>query len=175
MLNKTAAYLLKVWHTVVMDGQDAEASCITCRLDKLKIWNDGMFQFQFQKVDLIESDWGGHYKEAPTTPRNCLLYFHLTFTKALAAEMMLFVKKLSLSDLLDCLPVAVAMVGDTRQWCKDLKRLYQLHSINALFSQLWSVLHWILDITECQFRMNHHNVKSGIKLTLDEFSRFCYS
>jgi hypothetical protein len=39
-----------------------------------------------------------------------LLYFHLTFTKALAAEMMLFEKKLSLSDLLDCLPLDVEMV-----------------------------------------------------------------
>ena len=70
-----------------------------------------MFQSQYYKVGLFESDWGVHYKEAPTTPRNCLLYFHLTFTKALAAEMMLFVRRLTLSDLFNCLPGAVEKVG----------------------------------------------------------------
>jgi len=41
---------------------------------------------------MSESDWGEHYKRAPTTPRNYSFYFNLTFTKVLAAEMMLFAK-----------------------------------------------------------------------------------
>ena len=76
-----------------------------------------------QKVGLSESDWGGHYKEAPTTPRNCLLYFHLTFTKALAAEMMLFVKKLSFC-LLNSLPVAVGIAKTPGNDGTGLQRLY---------------------------------------------------
>ena len=44
-------------------------------------------------------------KKAPTTPRNYFLYFNLTFIKALAAEMILFVK--IEIEMFFCLPVVV--------------------------------------------------------------------
>ena len=87
----------------------------TCSLCKLKIRNYGCFNCSSKKSGLFESDRGGHYKEAQTTPRDCLLYFIDIHQSTSSRDDAFCEETLLVKHVLDCLPLAVARVTRRNQ------------------------------------------------------------
>ena len=83
---------------------------LNLQIMQIKVWYDGCFNCSFKKLGLFESDWGGHYKEVPTPPRDCLLYFLDIHQSTSSRDNAFCEETLFFNHVLDCLPLAVARV-----------------------------------------------------------------
>ena len=84
--------------------------CLNLQIMQIKVWYDGCFNCSFKKLGLFESDWGGHYKEVPTPPRDCLLYFLDIHQSTSSRDNAFCEETLFFNHVLNCLPLAVARV-----------------------------------------------------------------
>ena len=75
---------------------------IQCNISSIFPENKYIWHCTIRHIYLFESDWGEHYNKTLTTPRNYLIYFYLTFTKARVAEMMLFCEELVFNFYIFC-------------------------------------------------------------------------